>query len=276
MNRQPSRTSTRHTQPATGPRVRRRRLTRAVAVQRMRARLLRDGFPRVQMCILVSLTGLAGFGASAGMLAAGIDTMALRYLLAMGLAYIVFLSLLWLWLRTSAADYVDRWSLDGFESDGVGAGGSGGSASGGVHAEPVAGAGGSFDGGGASANVEFGAEEGGGLEAIVEKPLDAIGQADEGAIPLVVILLALGIALSSLFVVWSAPVLFAEILVDALLAAGLYRRLRVLDVRHWMRSAVRRTIIPFVLTTLVVTGAGWAMQHHAPQARSLGEVIAGR
>ncbi len=276
MNRQPSRTSTRHTQPATGPRVRRRRLTRAVAVQRMRARLLRDGFPRVQMCILVSLTGLAGFGASAGMLALGIDTMALRYLLAMGCAYIVFLSLLWLWLRTSAADYVDRLSLDGFESDGVGAGGSGSSASGGAHAEPVAGGGGTFDGGGASANVEFGSEEGGGLQAIVEKPLDAIGQADEGAIPLVVILLALGIALSSLFVVWSAPVLFAEILVDALLAAGLYRRLRVLDVRHWMRSAVRRTIIPFVMTTLVVTGAGWAMQHHAPQARSLGEVIAGR
>lgn len=274
MNRQPARTSARETQSATGPRVRRRRLTRAVAVQRIRARLLREGFPRVQMFILVSLTGLAGFGASAGMLAAGIDTMALRYLLAMGLAYIVFLSLLWLWLRTSAADYVDRLSLDGFESDGVGAGGPGGGS--GAHAEPVAGGGGSFDGGGASANVDFGAEQGGSLEAIVEKPLDAIGQADEGAIPLVVILLALGIALSSLFVVWSAPVLFAEILVDALLAAGLYRRLRVLDVRHWMRSAVRRTIIPFVLTTLVVTGAGWAMQHHAPEARSLGEVVARR
>jgi len=274
MNRQPSRTSARETRSATGPRVRRRRLTRAVAVQRMRARLLRESFPRVQMFILVSLTGLAGFGASAGMLALGIDTMALRYLVAMGLAYIVFLSLLWLWLRTSAADYVDRLSLDGFESDGVGAGGPGGGSGG--HAEPVAGGGGTFDGGGASADVDFGSEQGGGLEAIVEKPLDAIGQADEGAIPLVVLLLALGIALSSLFVVWSAPMLFAEILVDGLLAAGLYRRLRVLDVRHWMRSAVKRTITPFVLTTLVVTGAGWAMQHHAPEARSLGEVIARR
>jgi len=34
--------------------------------------------------------------------------------------------------------------------------------------------------------------------------------------------------------------------------------------------AVKRTIIPFVLTTLAVTGAGRAMQHHAPEARSLG------
>jgi len=54
----------------------------------MRARLLRDAYPRVQMFILVALTGLGGFGASAGMLAAGIETMSLRYLLAMGIAYI--------------------------------------------------------------------------------------------------------------------------------------------------------------------------------------------
>jgi len=89
-----------------------------------------------------------------------------------------------------------------------------------------------------------------------------------------VILLALGIALSSLFVIWSAPMLFAEILVDALLAASLYRRLRRLGARHWMSSALKRTWIPFVLTTLVVAGAGWAMQAHVPEARSLGEVIA--
>lgn len=106
------------------------------------------------------------------------------------------------------------------------------------------------------------------------KPLDALGNADEGAIPLALLLLVLGIALSSLFVIWSAPVLFAEILVDALLSAGLYRRLRLLDARHWMSAALKRTVIPFVLTTLVVTGAGWAMQAHTPGARSLGEVIA--
>jgi len=238
-----------------------RRFTRAIAVERMRARLLREGFPRIQMSILVSLTGLAGFGASAAMLAAGVDAMALRYLLAMGVAYIVFLSLLWIWLRTSASDYLDAIpDVSGFD-------GSGGSAT------DFAGGGGSFDGGGASANVDFGAQDEG-LGAIADKPLDAIGQADEGAIPLALLLLVLGIALSSLFVVWSAPMLFAEILVDALLAAGLYRRLRLLDARHWMTSAVKRTLIPFVLTTLVVSGAGWAMQAHAPGARSLGEVIA--
>jgi hypothetical protein len=94
--------------------------------------------------------------------------------------------------------------------------------------------------------------------------------------PLVVILLAVGIALSSLFVIWSAPILFAEILVDALLVAGLYRRLRVLEPQHWMLAALKRTIVPFVLTTLTVAAAGWGMQAHAPETRSLGEVLFSR
>jgi len=238
------------------------RSPRTMAVASMRARLLLNGFPRIQMFILVSLTGLAGFGASAAMLGAGVDAMALRYAMAMGAAYVVFLLLLWLWLRTSAADYVD--GLPGGESGGPAEGPDG-----------FAGNGGSFDGGGASANADFGSD-GSGIGAVGEKPLEAIAQADEGAIPLAVVLLASGIVLSSLFVVWSAPILFAEILVDALLAAGLYRRLRIMHPRHWMRAALKRTLLPFFLTTLAVTGAGWGMQAWAPDARSLGEVLSSR
>lgn len=239
--------------------------TRATAVQLMRTRLLREGFPRVQMLILVSLTGLAGFGASVAMLAAGVDTMALRYALAMGVAYLVFLLLLWLWLRTNAADYLEFVPTDG----------SGGHASANDAAADFSGGGGSFDGGGASGNVDFGTQDSA-LDAIADAPLDVVAEADETVMPLVVILLAVGIALSSLFVIWSAPILFAEILVDALLAAGLYRRLRVLEPQHWMLAAMRRTILPFVLTTLTVAAAGWGMQAYAPEARSLGEVLASR
>ncbi|NNG25174.1 hypothetical protein [Telluria aromaticivorans] len=242
------------------PRARPLPLTRSTAVARMRARLLRDSFPRIQMFILVSLTGLAGFGASIAMLAAGIDAMALRYTLAMGVAYIVFLLLLWLWLRTSAADYIDLVPTD----PGGGQGAEG--------AAEFTGGGGSFDGGGASANFDVGTGDSA-IDSVVEKPLEVIGHAEDAAIPLVVVLLALGIALSSLFVIWSAPILFAEILVDGLLAAGLYRRLRVLDPQHWMVAALKRTIIPFVLTTLLVAGAGWGMQAYAPEARSLGGVL---
>jgi len=226
------------------------------------------------MFILVTLTGLAGFGASVAMLAAGVETMALRYMLAMGIAYIVFLLLLWIWLRTSAGDYQDvpvvSKSGDGAGFDAVRDGSS-----------DFAGGGGSFACGGASGNVDFGAgakadvsSGDGTVEAAGSGPFDVIGQADEGAIPLAVILLALGIALSSLFVIWSAPVLFAEILVDALLAAGLYRRLRVMDPRQWMVAALKRTLVPFILTTLTLAAAGWGMQAYAPHSRSLGDVLA--
>lgn len=237
-----------------------RSITRAIAVHAIRARLLRDSFPRIQMFILVSLTGLAGFGASAGMLAAGVDAMALRYTLAMGVAYIVFLLLLWTWLRLSAADALDFVPIDASGEQGAGS------------AAEFSGGGGSFDGGGASANVDFGSGDAV-VDTVVDKPLGIVQHADEGAIPLVVILLALGIAFSSLFVIWSAPILFAEILVDGLLAAGLYRRLRVLDPRHWMVSALKRTLIPFILTTILVAGAGWGMQAYAPEARSVGDVL---
>lgn len=250
-----------------GSRTRFHTMTRDDAVRTMRARLLRDSFPRVRMFLLVSLTGLAGFAASAAMLVGGLDTMALRYTLAMGIAYLAFLLLLWIWLRSSASDYLDLVPTD-----------VGGATPDGARdllaamRDDFAGGGGTFDGGGASANVDFGAD-GGAVATIVDKPLKAIGHADEGAIPLAVVLLALGILLSSLFVVWTAPVLFAEILVDALLAAGLYRRLRGLERQHWMVAAVKRTVIPFILTTVLVAGAGWGMQAHVPEARSIGDVL---
>ena len=249
-----------------GSRTRRPAMTRAAAVQMMRARLLRDSFPRVQMFILVTLTGVAGFAASAAMLMGGIETMALRYTLAMGVAYLIFLMLLWIWLHSSASDYLDVVPTD------VGGAPNGAGELPAALRDDFAGGGGTFDGGGASANVEFGADSGA-VETIVDKPLKAIGHADEGAIPLAVVLLALGVLLSSLFVVWAAPVLFAEILVDALLAAGLYRRLRGLERQHWMVAAVKRTVIPFVLTTVLVAGAGWGMQAYVPEARSIGDVL---
>lgn len=206
------------------PPARSRRLTRALAVESMRLRLLRESFPRIQMFILVLLTGLAGFGASVAMLGAGIDGMALRYTLAMGVAYSVFLLLLWLWLHTSSSDYLEIVTTDGSNADRPDG------------TSEFAGGAGSFDGGGASGNYEL-APEAGAMDTAVDPPLDILGNADDGAIPLAVICFALGIVLSSLFVIWSAPILFAEILVDALLAAGLYRRLRVLNPRHWMHAA---------------------------------------
>ena len=63
------------------------------------ADLRSKSFPRLQMLLLVALTGAFGLLASFSMLRLGLDSMALRYPLALAAAYGFFLVLIWLWLR---------------------------------------------------------------------------------------------------------------------------------------------------------------------------------
>jgi hypothetical protein len=247
-------------------------LQRRRDIDRMRARLEREHYPRTQMGSIVALTGLAGLAASFLMLHAGLRAMGLRYFLAMLVAYAAFFLMLWLWLRTRA------WLADLPSVFGSGDG---------PAVPTMRGAGGAFDGGGASASydVASGASDMGAADAaggvgdvgdVAGVAGDAAGAAGDAAGPLLVLAvlaLAAGIVFSSVFVIYSAPVLFAELLVDGALAAGLYRGLRSVDQRHWMASALRRTAVPFLFTTLFVTSAGWVMGHYAPEAHSIGEVL---
>lgn len=251
-------------------------LARTRRIGSIRSALERDHYPRLQMMLIVMLTGMAGWLASFLMLGAGVLSMGPRYFYAMCTAYIAFLLLLWLWLRLRGQD------IDGsadFASVDVG----------GPDLTSCSGRGGSFDGGGASGDYgnasipldgvdafgDFSSSKGG----VGDSAGDALGSvADavdvgEAAIPIAVVVLAAAILFSSLFVVYSAPVLLAELLVDGVLAASLYRRLQGLDHRHWLETALRRTMWPFIGTALVVTACGWAMDRYAPEAHSLGQVL---
>ena len=234
-------------------------------VSRTRLRIEQEGFPRVQMFFLVALTGGAGFLASFSLLHAGMESMWLRYPVATGIAYLVFLALLWLWLRTSAEDYSDFPDFSGIPLPQRSAKG-----------DAFAGKGGEADGGGASGSFELAGED----TAVLEDAPDAVGealgaaaQAEEFSVPLIVIVLVAAAVLSSLLVVYSAPLLFAELLVDGVLAASLYRRLRGLEQRHWLETALRRTFLPFLLTACFAAAAGWAMALYAPGATSIGKVL---
>jgi hypothetical protein len=236
-------------------------------IQRVRADLELTGFPRLQMFILVSLTGLAGLAASYLLLHSGVTTMWSRYLVSFGIAYLAFLLLLWLWLRSRGEAFNEFPDVSGFSP------GSSGS-----HAcrPEFSGHGGEFAGGGASGSFDAPA-----VDAVASADPGPVGEAlssavgaEELAIPLVAIILVAAMAFSSLFIVYSAPVLFAELIVDGVLSASLYRKLRGLQTRHWLDTAVRRTAWPFALTAIVVSAAGWAMALYAPDAHSLGEVIA--
>lgn len=255
--------------------------TRDEAVRELRTDLQSNSWPRAQMTLLVSLTGGAGLLASFLMLHAGVHSMALRYPLALTVAYGAFLLLLWLWLRTKADDWTDipDADIDLPIPSGRGA------------TSWTSGGGGNFAGGGASANFDspvaleafassasrpVSSDVGSGFSDGLADGIGSIGDAadtDELVIPLLVIGLAVGLALSSFYVIYSAPTLFAELLLDGALSASLYRRLRGIERRHWVSTALRRTALPFVLTALLLAAVGWGLQTAAPGAHSLGDAI---
>ena len=77
----------------------------------------------------------------------------------------------------------------------------------------------------------------------------------------------------TLYIVYMAPALFAELLVDGVLSASLYRRMRGLHTRHWLESAFRRTALPFAMTAVTLGAIAYVFQIYAPDAQTLSEVL---
>lgn len=230
------------------------------------------------MSLIVLLTGGVGFLAASLLLKAGMDTMWLRYLCAFVVAYPAYLLLLWLWLRSRTEDYTDFPDVSNLAPSSSGTSDS--AIAGDLARLPVEG-GGSFGGGGASGGfdaplagesitLDSGATEG--ITDVAGDALGPVGDADEFAIVLLVVIMLVAVLASSVWVVYTAPGLFAELTVDGALSAGLYHRLRKAETRFWLETAVRRTLLPFILTTAIVVGCGWYLQQLAPAARSIGDV----
>lgn len=264
----------------------RRRWDREYAVGRARQLLNRRGRPRVQLALLLVLTGCAGFLLSFALLHAGLAAMWLRYPLVILLSYGVLLLLLraWLGVQRKGGGGPDL-NLDLADVFNPAGGGGGRGAGGGFKL----GGGGDFGGGGAVGDWAEGAGVGatkggvtggsgyGGnsfLDGVdIDIPFDVDG-GDEGCL---VVFAVIGLAaavvagmLSAFYLVWVAPALLAEVLVDGLLVTGLYRKVKDLEGRHWLRAAVRRTVLPVALTLLFFTAAGYLMQKAAPGAHSIG------
>jgi hypothetical protein len=221
--------------------------------------------PRVQMFIILAVTGMAGFGASAFLLRWGLTSMAVRYPLVVALSYLVFLLLLRAWISM----YRDSWQHLDVPIDG---GWPVGSSVRGTH---VFGGGGDYAGAGSGGewSEAVGFSSGGGSDSILPDVDVGLDSDDIGAIILAVIAIAAAL-LAIFYVVYIAPVLLAEILLDGAIVAELYRSMKNVERRNWLTTAVRKTIIPATLTVALFAVAGYFLQKAVPEAESIGQVWA--
>ena len=236
-------------------------LERAHLVHRLHQHLERRGRPRLELFLLVALSGLVGFLVSFGLLGAGVVSMPLRYGIAGAAAYLAFLCLLAVYIRRKGRLDGARDGLDALDAvsvmDPQFAGG----------ADQVAAfAGGRSGGGGAAASWDGAAVEGSGGRSWMDADLDV------GWI-LIAVAAAVGGLLAVGYVVWTAPALLAEVLVDALIVSTVSRQVGRVERRDWTATALRRTWLPATLTIATLVVAGWALQHAAPDAKSIGPAL---
>ena len=207
------------------------------------------------MALIVMVTGLLGFLASWILLHTGMDSMTVRYPLAVGIAYLGFLGLLWAWLRTRAEDWSDVPDLSGLLPHSTKE----------AAVPPLSGEGGDFGGAGASASFD------GTPPMATESTLPNLGdaassalEADEFAAPLLLLMALAAGVLAAAYAIYIAPTLLAELLLDGLLSITLYRHLRHLETQHWLHTAFKRTLLPFGMAALMMAGLGWGTSFVSP------------
>ncbi len=249
--------------------------TRGDLVLRLRRALLRRGLPRLQMSLIVVATGLAGFAASVGLLAAGMVSMPLRYGVSVAIAYAAFLLLVRVWVVYQRRSFVDDLPAIDIPIPDV----SGGSGASEALAEHSFG-GGNFGGGGAGRGWEADVSSNDPHVSLLSPGSGGSshgwlpdGDLDEGWVIVVPLLLALGVLLAGVYVIYIAPALLAEVLLDVLLLSGLYRGLRGLERRYWLSSALRRTLLPVSAVLVLSVAVGYGAQHIRPGADTIGDVF---
>jgi uncharacterized membrane protein HdeD (DUF308 family) len=256
-------------------------ITRANVVERLENRLRAESFPRLVMTAVVSIAGGVAFLCSVVTLSAGVDSMAVRYGLAAVAGYVVFGGVLRAWIgwRRSWLDHVVDLPTPDFDLD---VGRAAGSSS-------TLFSGGRSGGGGASASFSPGptaSTVSADANAAHALPMPGSSEKEGGWFKVIdpdaderiwFVVLAIVLAFSALiavaFVVYSAPVLMAEVALGAGVMSGVYRSVRRHDDGHWVGAVWRRTWLPALLVIASVSVAGYLLQIAVPEANSIGDVI---
>ncbi len=292
----------------TSPSNARKKLKQLVYVPRGRiAAALHSRFAlRFHTSILLLWCFSAGLLTTKGLFALGMQSMFLRYTMAIVVAYGAFLLGVRLWLayvgagaarnvnRTRSTDRIDG-SPDipdlSFPGGGSSGGGSPGPFSGGGGSSGGGGASGSFDGGAAPqpnqlvadiANTNASSGGCGGDSSVfgdVGKVGDVVGDigGDEGgcliafALMIVVGLIALAIG-GAVFVITMGPEILIDAAFSALLAGGLIKSTKTTSDPDWIGSVMKATWLPFGIVLVVMWIFAGTAAVLTPQAHTFSEV----
>ena len=199
-------------------------------------------FVRLHMTVILLGTTLAGVVATRTLMRLHVNVLALRYAIAVTLAYLVFLGLVKLWLLYVNADT---------ESDVLDA----------VDLTDVV------------IDAELPAVSGSGFSLPIDANLD-LGDDLTGILFLIALILIVfllgGIAI---YYIAMAPAVLGEAAFEALLAASLVRRAKKAESSGWLRAVSRATVLPFVLVLAFSIFLGWIAQKHCPDAIKLRDAV---
>lgn len=213
----------------------------------VRHRLASTGAPRLELSLILVLAGTAAFLTSVVALGLGLTSMAGRYALAASAGYLAFIGLVRLWIAWKRGGYPDLDVDPGIGPD--------------LFDLPQPDRGPSVDASrlrsSGSSRFDFGLD------------LDL----DELWFVVLVLACALGGLLTIGYIVSVAPLLLAEVALDAALFTAVYRRLHERDASHWAATTLRRTAVPAMVLIVFVGLTGFSLERIAPDAQSIGGVI---
>ena len=228
------------------------------------------------------ITLLVMWGVSTALRHGGVDSLAVRYALALGAGYLAYLLLLRIWagmlVREEERDVPDPGVLDLVPWPGGGA-----SCNDGVHS----GGGGDFGGGGASGSFDGPADvsecvgDAGGdlLGDVASSALELAGGADEGALVVIPVLAVFGTVLAVvlgggwlllLYFGSEAPLAVAVELAFAYTAARTVVRV---EREGWLLAAIRLSWKPLLGALVCAVALGALVDHFAPQADTLAQAV---
>ena len=260
--------------------------------QSLMASLREQYWTRFHMFLIVAASIAMAVLTTRILLNLGVTAMWVRYAVALSLAYGAFFTGVWVWLHLSQygrhlrADWGRRrdWSGDqGIDIvPNLNLGGSSSSSSAAADL-PFQGGGGSFDGGGAggswdlpdtSVSVE---SPGSGVLDGVSNIAD-VADADEGGCLLIIAGILLAIALSvvfgaTLYVIYQAPAILAEVVFEVLLGSPLARGARALDSANWAAVLLKKTWRPFAMMAFAAMLFAIFCNAAFPGAATAGQVI---